>query len=83
MGNSNAPNVWHSIKHLISPHFSDLFGNHPTNPANMWNGLTENIEIPTKFYFANQSLCDDLPITLVVVAYKGYGKIAPLRRNPQ
>lgn len=49
----------------------------------MWNGLTENIEIPTKFYFANQSLCDDLPITLVVVAYKGYGKIAPLRRNPQ
>ncbi len=58
---------------------------HPTNPTDMWiNGVAESAELPTRLTFANSSLgCEDFPVTFVIADYKGFGKLAPLRRNPE
>ena len=48
-----------------------------------WNNHPEDIEIPSTFKFKNQSLCGNTGITVMTALYDGYGKMAPLRRNPQ
>ena len=55
-----------------------------TNPTEQWSNVAEKITLPTKFHWLNESLCKDVPVTMVVSAYNGgYGKFAPLDRNPR
>jgi hypothetical protein len=41
------------------------------------------VEIPTTWYFDNNTLCQGQPFTLLTAIYNGYGKMAPNRRAPQ
>ena len=58
------------------------WGSHPVNPTDMWDHYEEEVEVPTTITFKNDSLCSGRPLTIAVAIYPGYGKQAPLRRNP-
>ncbi|XP_059078438.1 uncharacterized protein LOC131876911 [Tigriopus californicus] len=59
-----------------------FYTSHPVYPDPLWNEVDETIEIPTKIPFVNQTYCEEKPFTLLTTVYHGYGKMAPLRRNP-
>ena len=48
-----------------------------------WNYHPEYIEIPSTIIFQNASRCGRNGFTLMSALYNGYGRMAPLRRNPQ
>ncbi len=58
------------------------WGSHPVNPTDMWEHFEEEVEIPSSVPFKNESKCGGKPMTIAVTIYPGYGKQAPLRRNP-
>jgi hypothetical protein len=62
---------------------ADFYANHPVASTNQWYNFLETIEIPTKWNFINNSLCQSQPFTLLTAIYDGYGKMAPVRRAPQ
>jgi len=63
---------------------ANYFSAHKTNPTETWAAMKERVWIPSELHFHENSTCsnnsDD--VTVLVAAYKGYGKFAPLRRNP-
>ena len=48
-----------------------------------WQNHNEYLEIPSTILYKNQSLCGNKSFTLFTAIYDGYGKMGPLRRNPQ
>ena len=48
-----------------------------------WNEHRETLEIPSKFHFTNEAFCGTKEVTLLAAIYNGYGKMSPMRRNPQ
>ena len=48
-----------------------------------WDNHNEYLEIPSTIMFKNESLCGNKSFTLLTAIYNGYGKMGPLRRNPQ
>ena len=55
---------------------------HPFNPTEQWDEHKEEIEVPTRIPFVNESLCGGRPFVLLTAVYTGYGHMAPVRRNP-
>ncbi len=61
---------------------SSFFSDHSVNPTEAWTLYQETLKLPTVFHFKNDSLCKNLPVSILAGIYDGYGKVAPLRRNP-
>ncbi len=52
-------------------------------PTNLVPMQGEDVEVPTTVPFKNSTKCGGgKPLTFVTALYNGYGKQAPLRRNP-
>ena len=64
-----------SIKNLAS--------NNTIRNFTAWESHPEELEIPSPLQFSNENLCGDKDFTLLTAIYRGYGKMGPLRRNPQ
>ncbi len=64
---------------------SAFMSSHAVNPTDMWEERAEEVELPTDLHFVNGSLlgCDRYPVSFLAAVYKGYGRMAPVRRNPQ
>ena len=67
----------------IKARICDIIITHRVNPNHGWERYKESIEIPSVFHFSNATLgCEDMPVTMLVAIYDGYGKFAPIRRSP-
>ncbi len=60
----------------------EYFAKHPVNPTRQWQDLDEAIVIPHSVPFKNDSYCGSVPQTYFFGVYHGYGKFAPVKRNP-
>jgi hypothetical protein len=59
-----------------------FYSAHESNPTEVWSEHPERIHLPSVMHFTNQSVCGEKPLTIVTAIYQGYGKLAPVRRNP-
>ena len=66
-----------------SVNIAEFYADHPVASTGQWYKFLETIEVPTNLTFANDSVCQGLPFTLLTAIYDGYGKMAPIRRAPQ
>ena len=60
----------------------EIFGNHPVSSTDQWSRIEETVSIPLNITFTNNTYCRKQPLSIVLAHYEGYGKIAPIRRNP-
>ncbi len=66
----------------------DFFEKSSVAPTEAWKHtlIGEYLVAPTEVAYkheANFTECQHLPVTILAAAYPDFGKIAPLRRNPQ
>ena len=62
---------------------NDLASNNTINNFTAWTRHPERLQIPSRFHFKNKKFCESKEFTLLAAVYDGYGKMGPLRRNPQ
>ena len=55
----------------------------PIQNTSAWSNHAEELHVPSPLHFKNDSFCGGKAFTLLTSIYEGYGKMAPLRRNPQ
>jgi hypothetical protein len=61
----------------------ELAANNSISNFTAWERHAESLELPSQLFFTNQTSCGNNSFTLLTAIYDGYGKMAPLRRNPQ
>ena len=60
----------------------EIFAEHPVSATNQWSRIDETMIIPLNISFTNHTYCNKQPLSLILAHYEGYGKVAPIRRNP-
>ncbi len=60
----------------------EVYANNSIVNTSHWHYHPESLEIPTYFNWTNNNKCFGKPVTILTAIYNGYGKMAPLRRNP-
>ena len=62
---------------------NDLASNNTVKNFTAWQNHIETLEIPSSLPFTNTSMCGNKAFTLLTAIYNGFGRMGPLRRNPQ
>ena len=61
---------------------SEIYARHPVRSTNQWSTIDDQMEIPLEMSFKDSQHCADRPLVILVAHYKGYHKMAQLRRSP-
>lgn len=62
---------------------NSFYSGHPFHATDAWDRVEETVEVPAELNFNNNTFCRGFPVTFLTAVYDGYGRFAPLRRNPQ
>ena len=62
---------------------ANMAANNSVQNTTDWNYHPEYIEIPSTIIYKDENKCGKHGVTVMNAIYNGYGRMGPLRRNPQ